>query len=174
MPDIYSLVCFTAALSLLLLSPSHSDTVVISNDSLPSTLSPAHSEIDFFDITDPFTLPDLSDSTLTPNTLVSTDSAYGIFFPANPVNYSSGKAEFSVNTFGPSTLQITIFDATGNALFEWSCRTDNKGFSGPIVWNLTNKHQRRVAAGSYLVRVQSYNKETRKTTNYSAMLGITR
>jgi len=98
------------------------------------------------------------------------DGKQGIIIKQNPVVSSSAK--FEVKTLEAATVEIAVYDNTGNLVFaENDVKT--KGNTADIYWNLKNSSGRTVANGSFLVIVEAKGLSG-KVYRYSAKLGVKR
>ena len=96
-----------------------------------------------------------------------TTGKYGIIVDKNPV--IGNAAKISVKTPQQAQINLAIYDAAGNVVFEKSKEREDK----EILWNLTNTVGRFVANGSYLVIAEAKDKNG-KVYTYSAKLGVKR
>lgn len=99
-------------------------------------------------------------------------SQCSIIFSNNPVDLTSGAARFRVKVPGPSALKIVIYDASGNILDSRSLRTDYKGESGLLTWDLRNRNGSRVSVGTYLVEVEARGLKTAESYRFRGKLGV--
>ncbi|HEX3018675.1 MAG TPA: S8 family serine peptidase [Chitinispirillaceae bacterium] len=95
-----------------------------------------------------------------------------ITFSNNPVDLSSGAANFKVKVPCQSVLKIVIYDASGDMLDSRSVRTNNKGESGVLTWDLRNRKGLKVSKGTYLVQVEGRGLKTEESYRFRGKLGV--
>jgi hypothetical protein len=97
-----------------------------------------------------------------------------IIFSNNPVDLSSSAAHFRVKVPCQSVLKIVIYDASGDMLDSRSVRTNNKGESGVLTWDLKNRNGRKVSVGTYLVQVEARGLKSAESYKFRGKLGVVR
>lgn len=97
-----------------------------------------------------------------------------IIFSNNPVDLSSSAARFRVKVPCQSVLKIVIYDASGDMLDSRSVRTNNKGESGVLAWDLRNRNGSRVSVGTYLVQVEAGGLKSAEIYKFRGKLGVAR
>jgi len=73
-----------------------------------------------------------------------------------------------------SVLKIVIYDASGDMLDSRSVRTNNKGESGVLTWDLKNRNGRKVSVGTYLVQVEARGLKSAESYKFRGKLGVVR
>jgi hypothetical protein len=95
----------------------------------------------------------------------SKDDKYGIFLEKA---IASDVAKIEVKTPEQSQINIKISDNIGNVVFETNGRNTET-----FIWDLTNKANRFVGNGAYLVLVEAKG-QSEKVYGYSARVGVRR
>lgn len=108
------------------------------------------------------------------NRRLSEQNLCSIIFSNNPVDLSSSAAHFRVKVPTQSVLKIVIYDASGDMLDSRSVRTNNKGESGVLAWDLRNRNGSRVSVGTYLVQVEARGLKSSESYKFRRKLGVAR
>ncbi|NLG16836.1 MAG: hypothetical protein GX556_05830 [Fibrobacter sp.] len=117
---------------------------------IPSGASAANYEIEYVNGT--FTIngsTSVLNNHITVNENKISRPVKGIFIGSNPVSLSSAKADFRIVAGYPSELRVTIYDASGNAVFEKNA----SAYTGTVdmSWNLYTNGGHRAGSGVYLI-----------------------
>lgn len=104
----------------------------------------------------------------------SEQSLCSIIFSNNPVYLSSKAASFRVKVPCQSVLKIVIYDASGDMLDSRSVRTNYRGESGLLIWELRNRSGSRVSVGTYLVQVEARGLKSKESYRFRRKLGVAR
>ena len=117
---------------------------------IPSGASAANYEIEYVNGT--FTIngsTSVLNNHITVNENKISRPVKGIFIASNPVSLSSAKADFRIVAGYPSELRVTIYDASGNAVFEKNA----SAYTGTVdmSWNLYTNGGHRAGSGVYLI-----------------------
>lgn len=107
-------------------------------------------------------------------TLGRPDDPCQISIRTNPVDLNLKKADFDIAFFEPSKLDVQIYDAVGDLVYDNSISspTTPTGKISGISWNLRNRNNRMVSCGTYLVVVKIHNLKNNSKRVLKFKLGV--